>query len=438
MKITGSSTSQYKLGNWRNFFHIALASTFARDTAILTAGTALAQAIGIMATPVQSRLYTPSDFGLVAVYTAVVTICATIITLRYERRIFLPDADNEARSLVILTLVLAVTLGGILTVSTTVLSETVRTLLGLQHLGVWFPVAILASIPTAIIVVMSYWFSRRSEYKIMASLRVAQTAISMALGILLGLLAVPNGLLYAQVVTVVLIMPIFMGLGYASLAHPISNDSLVLVAKMHYQAPVFQLPTELLNVFTIQLPFIIISLWFSSDATGQYRMAYTLLYLPSSLIGNAIAQVFFQRFSNVWPDVVAAKALLLRTWQMLAILGITPLIAVMLFGKPLFAWILGSAWSSSGIMATILAPMVFISFIHSPTSTTFIVMQMERKMLFFGIAMLIYRPLSFYIGKCFNSIYIGLAIFVVLEIIQMLVFQYVAVRQLNLAIKSAR
>ena len=411
-------------------------STSVRNIALLTSGTIVAQAINIVATPILSRIYTPADFGLVGVYTAVVTICATLITLRYELRVLLPDTDSEARSVVILALVLAVTLGGVLTASTTILPGTVQALLGLQQLGTWLPVAILASIAAAIISSMNYWFSRCGQYIKMTALRIAQTVLLVTLSMVLGFLAVPNGLLYAQVTTLAVSLLMFMYCGYASLVHPVLRQSLVIAAKKHNQAPLFLMPTALLNVLTIQLPFVVLSTWFSSDAAGQYRMAWTLLALPSSLVGSAIAQVFFQRFSSVWPDVVAAKALLFRTWTILAILGVAPLTIVMLFGEQLFALVLGNAWRDSGVMAAILAPMVFMSLIHSPTSTTFVVMGLESKLLFFGIAVAIYRPLCLYLGKYFNNLYLGLALFVVAEIVQMLVFQYITVRKLNSAPKS--
>lgn len=193
----------------------------------------------------------------------------------------------------------------------------------------------------------------------------------------------------------------------------------------------YLLPTAILDVFTMQLPFVLITLWFSSETTGQYRMAYQLLFLPSSLVGAAVSQVFFQRMSSIWPDIVAAKVLLIRTWKILALVGLLPLLVVALFGKKLFIFILGENWGEAGLIAVILAPMIFASLIHSPTSVSFIVMGYERLYIYYGIATLLYRSLTLYFGYQLGSIYIGIALFVFFEIVQIMFFNFSLVRKIN-------
>lgn len=73
----------------------------ARDIATLTTGTAIAQFIGVISMPLLSRLYAPSDFGLLAVFVAASSIAATLITLRYETSILVLKEDSEAATLVL-------------------------------------------------------------------------------------------------------------------------------------------------------------------------------------------------------------------------------------------------------------------------------------------------------------------------------------------------
>ena len=414
-----------------NIFEKLSNSLFARNVAVLSIGTAIAQAIGILVTPILTRIFTPADYGLVALFGAVTGICATVITLRYEIRVLLPETDGEAKNIVILVGLLALAMGGGLIAISIVMPEALRQWMGLSQLGIWLTVAVAASIATAIIGVISNWFNRRAEFRKMATLRIVQALIGAACGLITGFLAAKNGLLYAQVVALLLGLMLFLYFGYQSGIHRVSPLALVAVAKMHRRAPIYLLPTALLDVFTVQLPFILITLWFSSEATGQYRMAYALLAVPGALVGGAIAQVFYQRFSAVWPDADAAKTLLVKTWKTLALFGLVPLIIFMLFGEKIFSIALGQSWGEAGLMAAVLAPVVFASLIHSPTSTTFIVMGLEDRILYFGLAVLLYRPLSLYVGFRLDNIYIGLGLFVVLEIVQMLIFQYVALHKLN-------
>ncbi|MBC7345458.1 MAG: lipopolysaccharide biosynthesis protein, partial [Clostridia bacterium] len=49
-------------------------SSFARNVAVLAGGTAVGQAIVVLASPILTRLYTPGDFGVLAVYSSLLGI----------------------------------------------------------------------------------------------------------------------------------------------------------------------------------------------------------------------------------------------------------------------------------------------------------------------------------------------------------------------------
>jgi O-antigen/teichoic acid export membrane protein len=412
------------------------ASDFARNIAVLTSGTILAQGIGLIATPILSRIYTPADYGLVAIFSAVVAICATLITARYEITVLLPTEENKARSIAALAVLLAILVGGILAVCATIIPEHVRVWLGVQALGLWLPISVLCGIATAITAVITNWLNRCCEYRKISSLRIIQAIISVLSGLTFGFLAVPNGLMYAQAVTITISALLFLFFSHTtSDVYKSSTQSLLDAALEYRRAPTYLLPTAMLDVCTLQLPFILISVWFTSELTGHYRMAWALLGLPAGLVGSATAQVFYQRFSQLWPDAAAAKALLIKTWIMLAILGAIPFAMVMLFGKQLFLFVLGPAWAETGRMAALMAPMFFAWLLSSTTSPAFVVMRMERTVLFFSIAVVIYRPFCLYLGHYFDNIYLGLGLFVVAEIIQVLAFQYLVIRKLRTAQK---
>lgn len=411
-------------------------SAFARGAVVLSTGTMIAQLIGVAATPVLSRLFTPADFGLLALFTAVTGIGATIITLRYEVRIVPAKSHGEARAVLRLVLALAVCAGSTLALLAYLLPQQARISLQLADLGDWLPAAFLMSMVTATVVAVSYWFNRFGEYRKLASLRVVQALLSAACGLIAGFLAIRDGLIYATVVATAVGLVPYLHYGLTSLASVPGSESMAHAARANRRAPFFLLPTALMDVLTLQLPFFLISMWFSIESTGQYRMAWTILALPGALVGHAIAQVFFQRYSDVWPDAHAARALLVKSWKTLALLGLGPLIVVLSLGEFLFSFVLGEPWREAGLIGAYLAPMVFVSLIHSPTSTTFIVMGMERTVFFFGLAVLVYRPACLYAGHLVGSLYVGLALFVFIEIVQMVIFQAIAYKKVNARLRA--
>ena len=106
-------------------------ATFADNVVALSAGSAIAFGILILASPITSRLFGPQEFGLAALFMSGATILGSIACLRYEMAIVLPKKDKDAASLFVLC--------GMILIVTTTLTATFSLLLGpriLSYLGV--------------------------------------------------------------------------------------------------------------------------------------------------------------------------------------------------------------------------------------------------------------------------------------------------------------
>ena len=71
-------------------------SEFTRNVLTLMTGTTIAQAIPIAISPILTRLYTPKDFGVLALFVAITSIFGSIANGRYELAIMLPKKDEDA------------------------------------------------------------------------------------------------------------------------------------------------------------------------------------------------------------------------------------------------------------------------------------------------------------------------------------------------------
>ena len=56
-------------------------SSFTKNVLTLMTGTAVAQAIPIAISPILTRLYTPSDFGVFALFFSIVAILGTVVNV---------------------------------------------------------------------------------------------------------------------------------------------------------------------------------------------------------------------------------------------------------------------------------------------------------------------------------------------------------------------
>ena len=68
-------------------------SNFAKNTMIVSAGTAFAQGMGIIFSPIITRIYTPEEYGLLAVFSSITALLVVFSSLRYQ--VAIPIADND-------------------------------------------------------------------------------------------------------------------------------------------------------------------------------------------------------------------------------------------------------------------------------------------------------------------------------------------------------
>src|SRR5215475_12444492 len=69
---------------------------FAQSVSIIVGGTALAQALGLLASPILTRIYHPADFGALQVFISVMSLLTVAATGRYEIAVLLPEDEQSA------------------------------------------------------------------------------------------------------------------------------------------------------------------------------------------------------------------------------------------------------------------------------------------------------------------------------------------------------
>lgn len=381
--------------------------------------------------PILARIYNPEAFGVLAIFGAVVSVVSTAITLRYEINIVIPKADGEADQIALLSFVAALILGAIAVMVSYLLPTSIVARLGIGTLNHWFSLACLMAVFAATYSIVLAKLNRAQMYGRQATWRLVQGVMFPSLAIVLGFIGFSDGLVFSQMVATVLVC-ILAAAHMPILRSSVDIPTLTYLARKYRSAPQLSLPIALLDVFTQQLPLFVMSAWYSSATAGQFNMAWRILMLPTTLVGGAVAQVFFQRFAHAWPDAKKARLQLTRTWSWLAAVGILPMIGLIVCGEWLFIAVLGSAWGDAGRMASILAPMMFASLIHSPTSAAPVVLGIQHRVVFLSILVLIYRPLAIYLGWILDDVYLGLKLYCFFEVAQIVIFQYWVYRKINL------
>ena len=406
-----------------------------RDVAVLTIGTAIAQAITLASTPILSRIYSPAAFGELSFFLAISSIAATVITLRYEASVVLPKRDQDAGTLALISIVSAMLVSMLLLVLSLLFSEQIERWMGASGTAAAMPLAFVMAGLSAFLAIGSAWLNRLKKFQAMAGLRILQSGGVAALSLLFGFLPLIafSGLIAAQLAIGLLVSVLAIYLS-RQMMELWEKDRFSAIASQYQSSPKYLLPTALLDVATLQLPILLITSSFGAESAGQFGMAMRVLAIPAAVLGAAVGQVFVQKIAAaVHDDVALVRTIYYKVSFFLFMAGILPALLLAFWGEDLFVYLLGESWGPSGQIAEVFIFSSFIYFVFSPTSTVLQVLGKQQILLAFGVLQLIYR-----VGAALwaTDVMTYVHILVICEFINVLMFEFVLLKQLDRAVKG--
>lgn len=342
-----------------------------RGMLTLIMGSGLARIVGLASIPILTRLYSPEDYGVLAIYTSIVAVLVPILTLRYVTAIPLPKTDAMAFNLFMLCAKLI--LVGTLLISLVLgfFGETVLGWFSMQEFAhLWWLIAI-GVMGTATYELFSLWATRKKDYKIIAKTQFTQSLTGNAVKIGLGLLSLkPLGLVIGQLVAQ------SGGVGglfknayhdFKKLYPRLSTKKQKFVAKYYQGFPWFRLPSQFLMVLSVQAPILMMSALYDKESTGQLGLAIMALSLPISLIGGAMSKAYYAEIASLGKyNIKKIKELTFFIQKKLFVVGIPFALLVYLFSEMLFKLVFGEDWAEAGKFASLLAPFILFQFTSSP------------------------------------------------------------------------
>lgn len=146
---------------------------------------------------------------------------------------------------------------------------------------------------SALFQVLINYQNYREGYKSIAGFTIARNIIQAIAHLLLSAFHRIDGLIYGTLVGVAGGCLLFLyknGRHYAW--HLISPKKIGYIFRKYANFPKYALPSSLMNILSTNLPVILFALFFTKQEVGYFTMTNTLFYLPISLLGNSIGQVF--------------------------------------------------------------------------------------------------------------------------------------------------
>jgi len=360
---------------------LPLGST-ARNVSILAGGTALSQALAVLITPVLTRLYPAEDFGYLQIYLSFMGFGALMVTLRYELAILLPAEEEVAAS------VLVSTLCAVLVVSTSLGAAAClvyryhllpSSALGLQKYLWIFPFAVCGA---GIYQTLNFWALRQKNYRRVAGTRLTQAFSQLGTQLTVGLFhSGPLGLLLGDAIGRVNGSLNLAQLLYRrswSVFRAVRWHAILDAAARYRRFPLVSTWSSLLNIGAYSIPPLLMAGLYGPKMLGWFALGDRVLGAPTTLVGQAVSQVYAVEAATLGAsDPKALRALFRRSVKRLALLGAVPFAALFLFSPALFALVFGEAWREAGVYARALAAMHFLAFISWPLTQTLNILEQQ-------------------------------------------------------------
>ncbi|WP_345988255.1 oligosaccharide flippase family protein [Sulfurimonas sp. HSL1-2] len=376
-------------------------------------GSSVAQAIPIAISPVLTRIYSPQDFGLFAVFVAVVALFSAIAGGRYEMAVLLPDSDEDALSILALAALLVTGVSIVLLLLTVLFGAQVSALVPEAGLDVWLYWVPPAVFLTAFFNLMTAYGNRLGDYTLIAKATVLKSIILAAVQIGLGVMkSGAFGLIAGQIVSnfAATVRMIMRGVDLKSMQR-VSWSSMKRLALSHANFPKYQVPHVFLNTFSSQLPVYLFSTFFTASIVGLYALGTRVVFGPAMIISASMAKVFNAEAAALRNTQGDVHGLAVNLSRKSALVLAGPFALFVLFAPELFSLIFGEQWREAGVYTQILSPWLFMVFIVSMIAYIPNLYAQQKTALRIEIVYSLLRLASLGAGALYGDVYLALALF---------------------------
>ena len=386
-------------------------SGFLRNTATLLSGNVVSQAVAFAVYPLLTRMYSASDFGVLAIFTSIFSLFRIASTGRYDFAIVMSESEEEAKSLFKLStkinllfslvLLLIVVVGKILFPSFSYFDE-----LG----GFVYTIPLMVFL-AGFCLSACYYLNKKKQYATMAKADIVTSSSISMFKLGFGFAKYTQiGLITASVIGQFIgAVYYFIKVGAKSFRE--KSLSLSIVAKKHKNFPLYVMPKEFIHTLSTRLPFLILVFYFGTELLGFYSMAITLSMIPIGLFAGSLTKVLYQRMAENTLEKKPVTPLFKDIALKLSIIALPVFIVLFLFAEPVFSFVLSEEWCQSAVYFQIILPCAYIYLISSPFDFVPNLFYEQKKAVIFDIAYLSLCLVGLMIGIWVNDFRLSIILF---------------------------
>jgi len=351
--------------------------------AVLSGGTLVSRVLTTVASPFLTRIYTPMDFGVLSIFSSLLSFMILISAFNYESAIPLPVDDNSALNLLGLSFIILLTVSIVTFALVFLFGRQIVEFFNASILEPFLWLLPLSLIAGGTFEILNNWAVRVKAFASLAKRRLLQSVCQVItqLGFPFFIQG-PVGLLVGDTVgraggSTILIRELYSYFRERMLQF--SVPEMICVAKKYKVFPTFGIISVILHSGFGILPPLLISRLYGLHEAGLYSLVIFVYGAALSIIGLSMAQVYMAHASELaHKSPIEMKVLFFKISRSALIIGMIPFGLVLIFGSSIFSIVFGIKWVEAGIYSQILSLPYFIIFIVGPVYPTLKILEKQK------------------------------------------------------------
>ncbi len=386
----------------RNYLTLIKNSDFAKNAALLTVGTIVAQGLPFLFYPYFSRVFSPSDFGLYSTMSALVPFFSIFASGTFENGILICKDKQESAALVLMILIRAFLVLLCCLFVVTIFAVEIGQIFDEKKLEKWVYIIPIFSFVTVIYNVFNEWCVAYKYFTLLSFNKIINTS-SIAIGkFMLAVNSyISSGLILGDLLGRVISAIICLIRIWQKDYFVFSNIKLAEIKSMPTKYINFvklYLPDQFLNLIGGSLHVFVIGIFFSSKDLGYFSLAASILTVPVTVISSAIKDVFRRRAYQDYSETGSCRFLYVKLLLPIALFSIILSIPTYYLLPKGFLLFFGENWVRAGLFAQILLPMFVSNFISMSLGGVLVVSQKYTISLLWQVATIVFSIIAFFIG----------------------------------------
>lgn len=347
---------------WKAWFR--LRSRFARNALVVLGANVVAQALPILAAPLLTRLYTPADFGVIAVFASALSMTLSVATARFDWSVPNARSNTSAAALMLL---------GVATLFTCTLVITlvwvwVPSLWGMLGTFGWLlPLTVLGAGTQQL---LQAWHVRNATLPSIGKAKVAQSIANVGVSIAAasaGFWGLIAGVLVGAWVG---LGPLWKGAnGLTTALRRLSAQRIAVALHRFRHEAAWSTLASAVNTASFAVVPLMLARHYSIAEVGYFALMQRVALGPISLVGSAVSQSFWAEAARLVRQDPSALAQLYGSNTVRLAWASLPLALVALAGPLYIGPLFGTAqWDGAGRILAASVPMLVGQMVISPLS----------------------------------------------------------------------